>query len=193
MLRFVLLCIMISSGPSCVDKDESSSLSKVNDEKGRLGSYDNFSTQKTKITPEESSVKTVIKEKLLEDFEKPLYSYPLINSSSAIYGKDGLLYRKGIDIPFSGRLVDISDAGICLLEVSFLDGQPHGQQIRKNDDGIVLMEAFFSHGSLVGIKTKWWPSGMIKEEEYWDSGEYQGRRLWDENGRLIKEERTKQI
>ena len=33
---------------------------------------------------------------------------------------------------------------------------------------------------------------MIKEEEYWDNGEYQGRRLWDENGRLIKEERTKQ-
>ena len=144
MLRFVLLCIIISTGPSCGDKDESSSLSKFNDEKGRLGSYDNFSIQKTKIAPQDPSVKTIIKEKLLEDFEKPLYSYPLINSSSAIYGNDGLLYRKGIDIPFSGRLVDISDSGICLLEVSFLDGQPHGQQIRKNDDGIVLMEAFLA-------------------------------------------------
>ena len=43
------------------DKDESSSLSKFNDEKGRLGSYDNFSIQKTKIAPQDPSVKTIIK------------------------------------------------------------------------------------------------------------------------------------
>ena len=193
MLRFVLLLIIISSAPSCLDKDESSSLSEVENEKRRLGGYDNFLTQQTKITPEDSSVKIIIKEKLLEDFEKPLHSYPLLSSLSAVYGKDGLLYRKGINVPFSGRLVDVSDSGIYLLEVSFLEGQPHGQQIRKNEEGITLMEAFFNRGSLVGVKTKWWSSGLIKEEEYWDNGKYRGRRLWDKTGRLIKEERARKI
>ena len=131
------------------------------------------------------------KSELLTDFEKPLHSYPQIKSSMASYRDDGLLYRKGIDTPFSGRLVDLSAQGVALLEVSFLDGQPHGQQLRRNEDGSLAMEAIFQHGVLVGIKTAWWPSGLVKEEEYWDEGTYKGRRVWEENGRLVKEERVR--
>ena len=138
-----------------------------------------------------SGSKEEIKNKLLEDFKKPLSSYPLIDSSMASYKKNGLLYREGIDKPFTGRLIDKNRAGVTVLEVSFLDGQPHGQQIRRNDNGILAMDAFFEHGTLSGTKTQWWPNGLIKEEEYWPNGTYNGRCQWDEDGRLVREERVK--
>ncbi|MEK9772562.1 MAG: hypothetical protein VW576_03250 [Opitutae bacterium] len=131
------------------------------------------------------------KNELLADFEKPLQTYPQIRSSMAVYGDDGLLYRKGIDTPFSGRLIDLSREGVALLEVSFLEGQPHGLQARRNEDGSLAMEAIFDHGVLTGIKTRWWPSGLVKEEEYWDDGTYKGRCMWDESGRMVKEERVR--
>ena len=135
--------------------------------------------------------KKEIKNELLKDFDKPLSSYPLIDSSKASYKKNGLLYREDIDTPFTGRLIDKNGEGIAILEVSFLDGQPHGQQIRRNDDGKIAMEAFFEHGTLSGIKTKWWSNGLIKEEEFWENGNYKGRCIWDESGRLLKSERAK--
>ena len=140
---------------------------------------------------QKSGAKEVIKNELLKDFDKPLSSYPLIDSTIAAYKKDGLLYRDDIQDPFTGRLIDKNKNGVDVLEVSFLHGQPHGQQIRRNDDGTIVMEAFFEHGTLSGIKTKWWPNGRIKEEEYWQNGNYKGRCIWDENGRLVKEERVK--
>ena len=30
--------------------------------------------------------------------------------------------------------------------------------------------------------------GKIREEEYWSEGEFFGRRLWDQEGRMIREE-----
>ena len=49
-------------------------------------------------------------------------------------------------------------------------------------------EIFFDKGILSGTRSKWWKNGHIREEEYWSGGEFKGRRLWDEEGRLIREE-----
>ena len=131
------------------------------------------------------------KEQLLKDFTKPLQSYPLVESSMTKYENDGLLYRKGIPTPFSGRLVERNPLGISTLEASFLDGYPHGQQVRRYPDGTMSMEAIFDRGVLTGIKTRWWKNGQIREEEYWDGGNYRGKKSWDDNGRVIKEERVR--
>jgi len=132
-----------------------------------------------------------VSEKILKDFEKPLHTYPLLKHTMVEYGKDGLLYRKGVDGPFSGRMTHSDQAGNTTLEASFLDGRPHGRQIRKNKDGLVMMEAWMDHGVLSGVKTKWWESGKVHEEEYWENGSYRGRSVWDESGRLLKQERTR--
>ena len=131
------------------------------------------------------------KKQLLEDFAKPLQSYPLVESSKTKYENDGLLYRKGIPTPFSGRLVERNSLGISTLEASFLDGHPHGQQIRRHPNGSISMEAVFDRGVLTGIKTRWWKNGQIREEEYWDGGNYRGKKSWDDRGRVIKEERVR--
>jgi hypothetical protein len=132
-----------------------------------------------------------VSKKILNEFEKPLHTYPLIEHTMAEYGKDGLLYRKGVNVPFSGRMIHSDQAGNSILEASFLDGRPHGRQIRKNEGGLVLMEAWMDRGVLSGVKTKWWKNGKVHEEEYWENGSYQGRSVWDESGRLLKQERSR--
>jgi hypothetical protein len=132
-----------------------------------------------------------VSEKILNEFEKPLHTYPLIEHTMAEYGKDGLLYRKGVSGPFSGRMIHSDQAGNSILEASFLDGRPHGRQIRKNEGGLVLMEAWMDRGVLSGVKTKWWENGKVHEKEYWEDGSYQGRSIWDESGRLLRQERSR--
>ena len=132
-----------------------------------------------------------VSEKILNDFDKPLHTYPLLDHTMVEYGKDGLLYRKGVDGPFSGRMIHLGQGGDSILEASFLEGRPHGAQIRKNKDGRVIMEAWMDRGVLTGVKTKWWDDGRVREEEYWENGSYRGRSVWDESGRLVKEERAR--
>jgi len=132
-----------------------------------------------------------VSKKILNEFEKPLHTYPLLDHTMVEYGKDGLLYRKGVDGPFSGRMIHMGQGGDSILEASFLDGRPHGAQIRKNKDGRVIMEAWMDRGVLTGVKTKWWDDGRVREEEYWENGSYRGRSIWDESGRLVKEERAR--
>lgn len=186
----VLLGITFLAVFSCVNDSKEKTphketISSVVSEENLIKSANSLNSKKL---PEDSN--SITKRELLNDFIKPLYSYPKIKSSMAKYGSDGLLYRQGIDIPFNGRLIDENSNGVAILESSFLDGQPHGQQLRRNEQGKVIMEAIFDRGVLTGIKTMWWPNGLVREEEYWDRGSYKGRKVWDESGRLIKEERV---
>jgi antitoxin component YwqK of YwqJK toxin-antitoxin module len=127
-------------------------------------------------------------EEIMTDYEKPLRSYPTISRAESKTGKDGLLYRDGLEVPFTGRLIGRFEDGSVSMEASYKDGLPHGQQIRRFPGGSPALEAIFDHGILSGVKTKWWGQGIIREEEYWSEGQYRGRRLWDQEGRLLREE-----
>jgi antitoxin component YwqK of YwqJK toxin-antitoxin module len=128
------------------------------------------------------------KEQILADYEKPIVSYPAITSTESKLGEDGLVYRDGIETPFTGRIIDRFESGVIQMDSSYLEGQPHGLQVRYYKNGKPALEATFDNGRLSGIKSRWWESGLIREEEYWSDGNYRGRRLWDESGRLTKEE-----
>ena len=128
------------------------------------------------------------KEEILADYDKPLVSYPAITSNESSTGTDGLVYREGIETPFTGRIIDRFESGEIKVDSSYLEGQPHGMQVRYYDNGKPALEATFDNGRLSGIKSRWWENGLIREEEYWSEVKYRGRRLWDESGRLTKEE-----
>lgn len=128
------------------------------------------------------------KEEILADYEKPIVSYPAINSAESRNGEDGLIYRDGIDKPFTGRIIDRFENGDVKMDSSYLNGQPHGLQIRYHENRNPALEATFDNGRLSGVKTRWWENGLIREEEYWSEGNYRGRKLWDEAGRVTKEE-----
>ena len=127
-------------------------------------------------------------QEIIEDFPKPVRSYPTIGQDDTETHEGGVLYRKNIDRPFTGRLLEKYADGSISLEASYLDGLPHGQQLRYFKNGKPALEAIFDFGVLSGIKTRWWESGIVREEEYWSAGKFFGRRLWDEFGRMIREE-----
>ena len=125
---------------------------------------------------------------LFEDFERPIDSYPRITEQESIKDVEGIVYRDGIDEPFSGRLIKNYENGQVALSSTYLNGLLHGLQVKFFEDGQRSFEAIFDQGILSGVKTRWWRNGSVREEEYWSNGNYNGRKLWDETGRLIREE-----
>ena len=122
------------------------------------------------------------------ELEKPLISYPVVNQSDTEYKKDGLLYRKSLMIPFTGKVVLRGKDGFLSMRCVYYKGVPHGKMERFHSDARPLMEAVFIRGTLSGTKITWWDNGIIKEEEYWSEQQYQGKSVWDRSGRLIRKE-----
>ena len=124
---------------------------------------------------------------ILNDFEKPLNYFPIINSEDGEYGEGGRFYRVGVEGPFSGRVITRDATGRILTESIFHKGIPHGPHRKFYENGEKAAEIIFDQGTISGVQSKWWENGQIKEEEYWSGGQYYGSRLWDEGGRLIRQ------
>ena len=179
----ILCCLFINLLLlSCSDSNEGESTPKADNRLSQMGA--DLATEPEKLFISKDRTENEI----MTDFEKPLRSYPTISSAESKTGKDGLLYRDGLEVPFTGRLIGRFEDGSVSMEASYKDGLPHGPQIRRFPGGSPALEAIFDYGILSGIKTKWWRQGIIREEEYWSEGQYRGRRLWDQEGRLLREE-----
>ena len=124
---------------------------------------------------------------ILNDFEKPLNYYPIINSDDGQYGEGDRFYRTGVKGPFSGRVITRGAAGRILAESIFHKGIPHGPHRKFYENGEKAAEVIFDRGTISGVQSKWWANGGIKEEEYWSGGQYYGSRTWDEGGRVIRQ------
>ena len=111
-------------------------------------------------------------EEIIKDFPKPVNTYPLIDRSEIEVRNGGIIHRKEIDRPFTGRIFERYPDGSIALESYYLEGLPHGQQLRRFENGNPALEAIFDNGVLSGVKSKWWENGNIREEEYWSEGEF---------------------
>ena len=124
---------------------------------------------------------------ILRDFGQPENSLALMDANKSVVGEDGKIYGPDRAL-FTGKLRELHSDGRPALESTYLDGVPHGQQLRWHKNGHLVLEALFEDGVLVGVKTRWWSDGRKRDEEYWSKGRFRGRRLWDEDGRLVREE-----
>ena len=124
---------------------------------------------------------------ILNDFEKPLNYFPIINSEDGNYGEDGRFYRYGVGGSFSGRVITRDGLGRIVVESIFHKGIPHGPHRKFYENGEKSAEIIFDQGTISGVQSKWWTNGKIKEEEYWSGGQYYGNRAWDEAGRLTRQ------
>jgi hypothetical protein len=126
---------------------------------------------------------------IMRDFGQPLSTLPVLDSNQSVLGPDGKVYYPGDDGSlFTGKLRELYPDGRPAFESSYLEGVPHGNQLRWHESGHLALESLFEDGRLVGMKTRWWPDGRKREEEYWSDGRFRGRRLWDSDGRLTREE-----
>ena len=126
---------------------------------------------------------------IMRDFGQPISTLPVMDSNQSVLGQDGKVYfPDGEGGLFTGKLRELYPDGRPAFESSYLEGVPHGNQLRWHESGHLALESLFEHGRLVGVKTRWWPDGRKREEEYWGDGRFRGRRLWDSMGRLTREE-----
>ena len=126
---------------------------------------------------------------IMRDFGQPISTLPVMDSNQSVLGQDGKVYfPDGEGGLFTGKLRELYPDGRPAFESSYLEGVPHGNQLRWHESGHLALESLFEHGRLVGVKTRWWPDGRKREEEYWSDGRFRGRRLWDSLGRLTREE-----
>ena len=126
---------------------------------------------------------------IMRDFGQPISTLPVMDSNQSVLGQDGKVYfPDGEGGLFTGKLRELYPDGRPAFESSYLEGVPHGNQLRWHESGHLALESLFEHGRLVGVKTRWWPDGRKREEEYWSDGRFRGRRLWDSDGRLTREE-----
>jgi hypothetical protein len=149
------------------------------------------SKRKTLLPVNEDAIVTSDRnlEEIMSDFRSPIDAYPFIDQKEAIVRKNGRTYRRGLENePFSGTVVQTFPDGSLSLSTTFYEGRPHGFQKRNFPNGTLASEVIFDKGVLSGVKTKWWDNGAVREEEYWSGGKYKGRRLWDTEGRMTREE-----
>jgi len=126
---------------------------------------------------------------IMRDFGQPISTLPVMDSNQSVLGQDGKVYYPGEEgALFTGKLRELYPDGRPAFESSYLEGVPHGNQLRWHESGHLALESLFEDGRLVGMKTRWWPDGRKREEEYWSDGRFRGRRLWDSDGRLTREE-----
>ena len=90
-------------------------------------------------------------EEIIKDFPKPVNTYPLIDRSEIEVRNGGIIHRKEIDRPFTGRILKGIHGSIA-LESYYLEGLPHGQQLRRFENGNPALEAIFDNGVLSELK-----------------------------------------
>lgn len=81
--------------------------------------------------------------------------------------RDGVLYEKGSDHPYSGVVMDYYyyHPGTLKSWVTYEDGVPNGRFIEFYDSGNIRACGKYDHGHLTGQVTRWWNTGAIKSQE----------------------------
>ena len=80
---------------------------------------------------------------------------------SGAFGSDTMVYVKGEDTPFTGRVVDKFPNNELREEMHVIDGRPHGAW------------------------TEWYADGKKQFEIIYDAGKMKSFRLWDPTGKLV--------
>ncbi len=80
---------------------------------------------------------------------------------SGAFGADTLVFVKGEDTPFTGRVVDKFPDNKLREEMHVIDGRPHG------------------------VWTEWYVDGKKQFEIIYDAGVVKSFRLWDPSGKLV--------
>ncbi|HEX7657936.1 MAG TPA: hypothetical protein VF444_00545 [Pseudonocardiaceae bacterium] len=89
---------------------------------------------------------------------------------------------------YTGEAIEYGPDGHRIALTNFTDGVKDGIEKEWYPDGSPLMEGMSKHGSAVGEWRQWFPDGRLKQLNVFDDkGRHLSRKIWDENGNLIKD------
>ena len=101
--------------------------------------------------------------------------------------KYGLLHQKHSDIPFTGKIVQVSsgpNGDYVSSENNWMDGKKNGTSTKWFSNGAKMYERNYKDGSGV---TRWWPNGQrMYVTAYTDGKRTSQEAKWQSNGSPIK-------
>jgi antitoxin component YwqK of YwqJK toxin-antitoxin module len=101
---------------------------------------------------------------------------------------DGVLYTKGGDTPFNGKLIEDDGQNKRKLEIRIRNGKADGLSRGWFENGQLETEENFVAGVSHGIRTRWFPNGTQKSEATIVDGQVNGRYVeWYDNGKKAAE------
>ncbi len=104
--------------------------------------------------------------------------------ANQVIEKEGILFEKGNQIPYTGRLVKYHSNGKLSLTVTFIDGKQNGPYIRYYDTGELKLKTNYKNGKEDGLH-QFYLSGKLKHQKYFQNGKLHGitEKYWP-NGEL---------
>jgi len=105
---------------------------------------------------------------------------------SSLIIKDNLLYKKGSDVPFTGRERAFVENKI--IEYDVKDGYKHGDFRIFSEDGILELQGQLDSNKNVGKWQYFYPNGQIESEGYFVNDLPDGKWIWNYPDGKKKEE-----
>ncbi len=105
---------------------------------------------------------------------------------SSLIIKDNLLYKRGSEIPFTGREKALVQNKI--VEYDVLDGIKHGDFRIYSEEGIIEIEGQLDSNRNVGKWQYFYPNGTIESEGYFNLDRPNGKWIWNYPDGMKKEE-----
>jgi antitoxin component YwqK of YwqJK toxin-antitoxin module len=91
--------------------------------------------------------------------------------------------------PFTGVGYERHPNGAIIRETPYKNGFPHGIIREWDPTGQLIFEGECKNGKAHGRFTYWYPDGTVKSIAHYEWGVQVDYKEWDEEGRLIKDER----
>lgn len=102
--------------------------------------------------------------------------------------RDGLYFKAGETVPFSGLMYDYYPDGQAKLRTPVVGGRLSGEAMGWYTNGAVELLEFFENGLPHGPRLCWHANGQLKSEGQLVQGRQEGvYRQWDEQGTLRAE------
>ena len=102
--------------------------------------------------------------------------------------REGVVYLKGSDTPYTGKSFRLYDNGQKATEVNWKDGKQDGLFVQWNEVGQKEAEINFKDGKENGLWTRWHNNGQKEQEINFKDGKEDGLWIeWDKNGQKSSE------
>jgi len=105
---------------------------------------------------------------------------------SSLIIKDNLLYKRGSDVPFTGREKALVDKKI--IEYDVKDGLKHGEFRIYSEEGNIEIQGQLDSNRNVGKWQYFYPNGEIESEGYFNLDHPDGKWIWNYSDGKRKEE-----
>jgi len=102
--------------------------------------------------------------------------------------REGVVYLKGSDTPYTGKVYSLHPNGQKEGEINFKNGKGDGLQVSWHENGQKRGEGNFKNGEEDGLIVKWYENGQKAAEANFKDGKLDGLYLeWHENGQKERE------